>query len=297
MTYLKHLIPSFLLLFSCSDMTENQVKNSTQSSLSKMDPYWYNGEAEISSYELSQARYGEMRKGKAVMVFVTEPFSSQSNTKSDRQKEGDVSVLKLNFTKNFNTGIYPYSMMNSTFFPFQNGSHSLKVSSSSQEWCGHTYMELRNRKKFEIDIHSYFEGESTRSMQINKSLLEDDIWSRIRLHPEELPTGNHQMIPSFFYLRLKHKESKAYKVKLSHSGEGAVKKYTLEYPDLDRILTISYEAKHPYTILGWTEEHSSGWGANKQKLITKASKIKTIKSAYWKKNANKDEYLRTELGL
>ena len=36
--------------------------------------YWYAGKAEVSSYKLEQARYGEIREGNAVLVYVTEDF-------------------------------------------------------------------------------------------------------------------------------------------------------------------------------------------------------------------------------
>jgi len=36
--------------------------------------YWYAGKAEISSYKLEQARYGELRDGTAALIFVTEDF-------------------------------------------------------------------------------------------------------------------------------------------------------------------------------------------------------------------------------
>jgi hypothetical protein len=32
------------------------------------EKYWFNGEAELSSFQLTQARYGELREGKAVMI-------------------------------------------------------------------------------------------------------------------------------------------------------------------------------------------------------------------------------------
>jgi len=37
--------------------------------------YWYQGKAELTSYTLEQARYGEVHPGEAVLVFVTEDFS------------------------------------------------------------------------------------------------------------------------------------------------------------------------------------------------------------------------------
>jgi len=153
------LLP-FFIYSACYD---NSITEQPQPK-SEKEKYWYAGDAEITSYTLEQARYGELHDGEAVMIFVTEPFSTNKMAKSDSPSEKDVSVLKLNFTKNFNTGIYPYSMMNSTFFPFKNSLHSLKISSSTQEWCGHTYMEMQNKGKFDIDIKSYFENESGTSI-------------------------------------------------------------------------------------------------------------------------------------
>ncbi|MDP1340568.1 hypothetical protein, partial [Klebsiella variicola] len=80
--------------------------------------------------------------------------------KADQPSETNIPVLKLNKTKNFITGIYPYSIMSSVFFPLEEISHALKISTSVQEWCGHTYTQLNNRNKFEIKSHSYFEGEA-----------------------------------------------------------------------------------------------------------------------------------------
>ena len=86
--------------------------------------YWYNGEAEITSYKLEQARYGEMHDGKAVLVFVTEDFLPETQVKADHYEETNIPVLKLNATKKFNTGIYPYSIMQSTFYPVSNNKHA-----------------------------------------------------------------------------------------------------------------------------------------------------------------------------
>ena len=143
------LIRAFLACSASDGKNEIQsLENVTRNLSDEAKEYWYHGGgAEITSYELTQARYGELRKGESVMVFVTEPFSPSSNTKADNPGNDNVSVLKLNFTKRFNTGIYPYSMMNSTFYPMQKGEASLKASTSVQEWCGHVYMELQNKKQ------------------------------------------------------------------------------------------------------------------------------------------------------
>lgn len=275
---------------------ENPNNNNRHLPDPEFDKYWYQGEAEITSYKLEQARYGEIHEGTAVLVFVTEPFSKSSMAKADNPGKDDPSVLKLNYTKKFNTGIYPYSMMTSTFLPLNDPVHSLKVTSSSQEWCGHTFMELENKGKFDIDIRSYFESESA-TLKLDKALLEDDMMSMIRINPKALPIGKMKMIPSFFALRMSHQQTKAYDVVLSLEQEGASNIYTAAYPSLERSIAITFDNKFPHQITGWTETGYSGYGAGRKKLTTTATKMKTIKSAYWNKNSNKHTNLRKELGL
>jgi hypothetical protein len=301
---------SFILLFSCflfTACTEEQASvandNTTAPSAAfKYTPtqeykdYWFNGTAEISSYALSQARYGELREGQAAMIFVTEPFSLSSFTKADNPSAADPTVLKLNFTKNFNTGIYPYSMINSSFFPFEDGQHALKVATSVQEWCGHVYMELRNTDKFEVDVNSYFEGESVSGLELPQTLLEDDIWAKIRLQPDNLPTGELDIIPSFFYLRLKHVKAGAYKANATLTTTDSLSTYTLNYPELKRSLTINYQTAFPHRIMNWEETHPKGFGSS-ELITTSAKLIKSIRSDYWRRNSNSDSGLRDTLGL
>ena len=160
------LLITALFLSSCNSSEE---KNGEKSVLSTKTPektitlrnlskefkeYWYSGEAEITSYSLLQERYGEIREGTAVNVFVTEDFLPEEQVKANNASEKNISVMKLNQMKNFNTGIYPYSIMGSTFSPITNSGHALKVSAGVQEWCGQVYMQLNNRENFEIESHS-----------------------------------------------------------------------------------------------------------------------------------------------
>jgi len=256
--------------------------------------YWFAGEAEISSYKLQQARYGEMRDGHAVLVYVTEDFLPEKQVKADKYNEANTSILKLNATKNFNTGIYPYSIMQSTFYPISDTQHALKVSCSLQEWCGHVYSQLNNgNNQFEISSHSYFETEADQHFKLNKAILENELWTQLRLNPKSLPTGNLQIIPSMEFIRLKHVDLKAY------TAEATLKNgtYTITYPELDRTLSIRFNEEFPYDISGWEESFKSGYGKSKKILTTKASKLQTIKSAYWSKNSNSDQNLRETLQL
>lgn len=255
--------------------------------------YWYAGDAEITSYRLEQARYSEIREGKAVLIFVTEDFLADTQVKADHYDEKNTSVLKLNATKNFLTGIYPYSIMQSTFFPVSNNQHALKISASIQEWCGHAYTQLNNRDTFEITSHSYFQGEADQNFNLEKTWTENELWTKLRIDPNSLPTGSIEIIPALEYLRLRHETIKAYTANASLKNGF----YTISYPDLNRSLKINFNTQFPFDILGWEETTLSGHGASSKSLITKATKLKTIKSDYWTRNNNADHSLRETLKL
>jgi len=270
--------------------------------------YWYKGKAEITitSYELEQARYGELHQGHAVLVFVTEPFSKSKLVKLDNPGSAGAdasSVLKLNFTKKFNTGIYPYSTMQSIFTPvaLDKDQNTLKVTTSSQEWCGHTFQQLGLKKDhYENQLNSYFEGEGDRKGKLPKSLLEDELWNRIRISPKNLPTGQIELIPSLLAARLKHFPLgvESAKAQLSeHPEQKELMQYQLDYQNIDRQLTIHFTKAFPHEIIGWEEAYRSGWGSNAKKLVTKARKKKQLMLDYWAKNGVEDLSYRQALGL
>jgi len=247
--------------------------------------YWYASEAEISSYELEQYRYGELRKGEAVLIYVTEPFLKQKQVKANSKSNKSIDVLKLNTTKNFVTGIYPYSIMQSVFFPVGNNSYALKATASIQEWCGQTYKQLNNKTDFEIISHSYFEGEADQNFTIEKAVLENELWTQLRINPKSLPTGIFNCVPSLEFLSLNHIKTKAFK------AEGSFKDntYTLNYLDLNRTLKLTFENSFPYKITSWEDTY---------KGQTSKGTLKTsLKSSYWSKNKNEDVFLREILQL
>lgn len=291
---------AYTSVLSSNPASEDKTEITTIEMPAAFNNYWYAGEAEITSFELEQARYGELHTGKAVMVFVTEDFSKDKQVKADTPKRGDIPVMKLNYTKKFNTGIYPYSMMTSTFVPVQKpDAQPIKITTSSQEWCGHTFTQLNNRNgKYEIESRSYFESEGDQSLSLEKALTEDELWTRIRLNPESLPIGNHDIIPSFFHVRLMHKPMQTFQAEMSRQSlDNNQTGYTVSYKDLDRQLTIVFQNDFPYEIMGWEETYTSGWGKSANKLTTKATRIKTLKSDYWNRHNNEDLPLRAELGL
>ncbi|MDE3740325.1 septum formation inhibitor Maf [Maribacter polysaccharolyticus] len=259
--------------------------------------YWYAGNAELTSYALEEVRYGEVREGKAVLIYVTEPFVADKQVKSDTYDPNNIPVLKLNTTKKYLTGIYPYSIMSSSFYPVHDDQHALKVTFSAQEWCGHVFTQLNNRKKFEVSSYSYFEREGDQNIMLDKEVLENGIWNKIRIAPSDLPLGDFKMIPSLEYLRMSHSDLKAYTVKATLTTNDEIATYTIAYPDLGRTLEIEFTATFPHSIESWTDTQTSGQGPSSKKVVSRASKIKTLKTPYWQQNGNIHLSLRDTLGL
>ena len=262
--------------------------------------YWYAGVAELNVFDLQQARYGELRKGDAVMIFVTEDFSRKGLVKLDNpgaNKEDAVKVMKCNFTRNFQTGIYVYSTMQSIFTPVDGTQDpaTLKVSTSSQELCGHVFMELdRDKKGYSAQVNSYFEGESARDVPLGNAFAEDGLWNLIRLNPDALPVGKFQAIPSNLDTRLRHVPLSAASAEASLSkAEDGEMVYEIQYPERGRSLKVYFDAQMPRAINRWEETVNS----RGQVMTTTGVRRKQIQLDYWSYNQTKDEGMRMELGL
>jgi hypothetical protein len=285
---------------ACSDVLPEAEHNGSAAPLSKeFDKYWNAGKAEISSYTVKQARYGEIHEGSAVLVFVTEPFLMDKQVKNDNaHNAATVSVLKLNRMRKFPTGIYDYSVMTSVFHPVT-AEHALKVTTSVQDWCGHVWTQLNLREgKLNVETRSYFEqeGDVTRSMPA--VALEDELWTQIRLAPKQLPTGEFNMVPGTMFARLLHKPVSATNAAATLSpSENGLRTYTLNYPAFQRTLTIHFKADFPHEIEAWEEEYMSGWGDAAKRLVTTAVLNKRLKSDYWNKHTLDDLEMRKSLGL
>ena len=261
--------------------------------------YWYQGLAEITSYELEQARYGEVHPGEAVLIYVTEPFLETAQVKADDPNaDGAVTVLKMNATRTFNTGLYPYSMMTSVFAPVEGGP-ALKVTTSSQEWCGHTFTQLNRRDGgYHLQLYSYFESESDQDRVLPDVLLEDDLWTQLRLNPDALPTGDLTLVPGTVHQRFSHRDlaPEQATATLADAG-GGMRTYTLTYPATDRTLAITFRTAFPHTVEGWTETRRSGFGANARALTTTAARKGQEMLPYWSMNSRADAPRREALRL
>lgn len=298
---MKSIFKIILVLFICNSIScqnnqkdiqqEEEPKPENYSNLDlseKFKTHWFDGKAEVASYDLTQMRYGEARQGSAVLIFVKEPFLPKAQVKANSATKETIDVMKLNYTKKFNTGIYPYNIMQSVFTPLTTQPHSLKVTTSTQEWCGQTYMQLNNHKQFKVKLHSYFEGEADQELKLDKHLLENEIWIKLRIKPLDIQKGQQKVIPDFSYFRLKHKKIKAYDAELKQDTFNDTLITTLNYKNIDRTLKIYQDPKFPHSILKWQEIESD---------TTEARLKKSMRIDYWTKNANQYEYLRDSLKL
>ena len=284
----------FLLAISLS-CTNPKLNTSTSPSLplsSEFKSYWFDGTAEISSYALEQSRYGAPREGTAVLIYVTEDFLPDKQVKANQKSESTQTVLKLNRTKNFLTGIYPYSIMTSIFSRLGQSRPLVKTTTSIQEWCGQAYLQLNRREGLEVKSHSYFEGEADQNFQFKDALTEEELWVWIRTQPDRLPQGTLELLPSFEFIRLKHKPLQLYQAEAVLEQNDTLHTYSLTYAELQRKLSISFTKEAPHTILDWTEEDLKN-----PNQTTRAQIKKTVKLPYWKLNKLGDEQFRDSLGL
>jgi hypothetical protein len=281
--------------YSKHDPRITQKKYRNQST-SAFDDYWYGGKAELNLYELNQERYGELRKGHAVLIFVTEDFLTDAQVKKEKEtNQHSTSVLKINQLRKFNTGIYDYSTMGSVFSPVKQHTPSSPIKStfSAQEWCGQTWLQFNQRSGgYEVAGYSYFQQEGDVRRVLQQVYLEDGLWNQIRLNPELIESGEVQMVPSGQFIRFKHISIQPFAANLStvaYQGEefqgNDLMVLKLQYSDIERALSIYYEKEFPHFIVGWKEGNTT-------------AKIKRkLKLDYWNKNSVQDSVFRKELGL
>jgi hypothetical protein len=268
--------------------------------------HWGDGQAEVNGYRLTQPRYGATRSGTAVLVFVTEPFSDRLRVKADpgRHPEADVfPVMKLNAVRDFQTGVYDYNVMTSTFMRVKEGWPVAKVSFSSQEWCGHVWHQLIPRGgRIDSVSHSYFDGEADGRETLDMprgGVFEDALplllrgWKGAFAKPGE--SRMVPFLPSLLFSRLNHTPLAWTTARITRSegtesisvpaGSFEVTSYVVDVEG-GRRLTFEIEAAAPWRLVRQT-------GPDGEELALAGSK----RLAYWRLNAPGGETHLKEIGL
>jgi len=274
--------------------------------------YWYSGKAEVTRYKLLQVRYGQHHEGDTVLIFVTEHMLPALQVKYEHgpKPKNLTSILKLNKTSKFETGIYPYSTMTSIFSPIglSAKNRSLKLTQSTQEWCGQQFMQLNLRgDSFAVSSRSYFQDLADSDLKIRATFLEDEIFTQIRLAPSQLPLGEIDIIPGAQYAQLFHKPMQPYRATATYIPAGnhhdaAIKTrcYQVTYKELPRIFTVTFAAHFPYGIIKWEEKQQTAQKderGNFMWMSSTATRTHEVRTDYWRHHHQKDAPLRLQLGL
>ena len=272
---------------------------------------WGDGRGELAGYELDTPRYGALRHGTAVTIFVTETFSNTRRVKADpgrHPRSDEFPVMKLNLVQDFPTGIYDYNLMTSAFTALSAvnarapGSPT-KVSFSAQEWCGHEYaQDLFDARYARLTSHSYFdtEADSTASLEMPNDVLSEDAlltWARRFSAPLLAPgdSAERPVLRSLRHARLLHEPLVVSPARFRRAatpepvvvpaGKFDADVYTVIVAG-GRTWTFWVEASEPHRVLMWSCSDGE-----------RARLLGSDRLAYWKLNAPGGEQYLTRLGL
>lgn len=287
------------------------------------ESHWQDGRAELDGYEYTVTRYGHARRGTAVMVFVTEPFSESKRVKVDdpaANPSDTFEALKLNFIRDFQTGIYDYNTMASLFVRSRDFS-PVKISFSSAEWCGHVYEEMIfSSTQIADSYRSYFEGESREAKLdwavkglVSRGLTEEELLVRLRdLRGQWIRPGDSlrvPFLPSSFLRRLAHAplgwteatiaRSKATETISVPAGSFATSRYTVTVPGM-RVGRFWIEESYPHLVIRWewkpmTPTTRAGFGPGE--ALDAGALTGSARLPYWKLHNEGDESYLRQLGL
>lgn len=262
--------------------------------------YWGDGKAELSGYKGMTSRYGRLIPAQTVLIFVTEPLHRKTLIKDDSASGSNkISTLKLNHVLKFRTGLYPYSVMTSTFSPVdtwrQRAFDPVKISFTAQEWCGHVFQGVwPGAGYFESQTMSYFASEGERKEKVkttSDTLYEDALFIQLRSLDQSLFAKGHwkgQLVPSIWHHRKSHTPMRPLEATLQRTTIQKDKKklhrWTLKTQQFTR--TVDMTIEYPHTIVGWS--HSNGETFTLQK---------STRLPYWNLSKAGDERFLKQLGL
>jgi len=296
-----------VLLVGCESSPEAQAAPPSAGAASSQAPdgfweHWGDGRAELAGYRLTQSRYGQLRRGEAVLVVVTETFTHGQRVKSDGGHADEYPVIKLNEVRDFQTGIYDYNLMTSSFLRLDGAlprGVPTKVSMSMQEWCGHAYDQLlidEDGRGMARTAHSYFDGEGDRAEELGLPegvLFADALPLLVRGLTGPLPSGEVPLVPRLSQVRMDHTPLSVGSATVSREPGGTVDsvlgEVRVDHVDVsvgDRRLRYLVEATPPHRLLGWSSSDGE------EAVLTGL-----VRAPYWQLSGNGLESRRAELGL
>jgi hypothetical protein len=253
---------------------------------------WGDGKAELDGYTLVQPQSGQIRHGKAVMIFMTDDHAVQDH----------VPLLIFHSIRTFQTGMEDYKILGSVLCRLDTNVQPTKISVGLQEWDGqeNDQLTIDGRKVWE-SLHSDLRGETDQDRKMRAPanvLFEDTVPILVReLQGKWMEPGatlEAPCAPSLLSLRLQHKpfawgtikitKAKTLKDMGSVLGEIPVRRWTVETSS-SGIFTYYVESDWPHRIVQWSNEDGESG------VLTGSTRL-----PYWKLRDNGDEKYLKNLG-
>lgn len=270
--------------------------------------YWRDGKAELSSYRIKIIRYGEMRDGMRMMLWIPDLLRIDTLVKPEvpGKTPHEFLTMKLIDTVDFNTGIYPYHLTTTSYMALENQAphqrgEIAKLTFAASEYCGVVAERLINRGNyFENQLWSYFEGEADRQLKLEKNTgdqVEDNLWSWIReFQGEEISPGKPiqiKLLPSAWNRRSVHGKPSFHSATLSKEAAGKlssqlgkVEAWRVSWAYGTYRNEVFIEKFYPHRILSWKDSRGQ-----------EGTLIRSAREYYWMMHGNKDLGEREKYGF
>lgn len=236
-------------LFSSPSATEKVFTN-----------YWSAGKTETSTYQIQEEIAGKITQAEATLTFAIKPFDTDKQVEiPSNQSSEAINVLKMSLQEKYDFSAIStvYAPLDIKLFP-----HAPKVTHSFQSLSNLLVYQLnQHNRAYQIEEKSYANNQVSKSLELKRVWLEDEIWNRIRLSPETLPQDEIEIIPSFKFC------SETQQTPTIQQAKGEIKDYTgtalqekdlkvyaLNYPATQRSIEIVFQKNFPYKIFAWTEK-------------------------------------------
>ncbi len=168
--------------------------------------YWNDGQAEISSYDLTVPFENELRRGVAIAIFSSETFSNSARSRATpgkTQKADEFPAMTFSLAKDFQTGVSNVHEQVSAVIPLValNGRAAgtvSKVVRSRQDWMGSTYHQLLfDKTTLRSTRHSHADGDQQQELQYPPAATSTDalwFWARQMAEPF-VKRGEFRLVP------------------------------------------------------------------------------------------------------
>jgi len=240
---------------------------------------WNDGQAEVSVYEATDPREGRLRTSRAIFVVVAEDLVAGRLVKADDPAHAKTRrVLKFNHVRSIPTGLYRYEQMLSVFADVD-GLSPLKITMTSHEWCGNSFVEWRSDTNT-LSLRSYWEapGDVDAPLDPHGALFYDALALVLRgLDFEKTRTGRLRVIDSIFGSKpaVPQVEDAVIGVERTAAPPGV---YRVHLSRGDQRDTFEFETGFPHRLARW--DRSDGGTLKLQN---------SVRTRYWEKTSPGDE--------